>query len=276
MAPYRSDPNAYRFCVGARGAAVAFAQSRRMRSNPIPAARREGCRPRGRKLKVQDPGITLVDAAGCHRYRHGAAVVCMRRMSSIVELDTRSPIWSRFFTVAPLIVVGTLEADGSLDFAPKHMAMPLGWQNYFCFVCSPRHATQRNAQARGQFTVSFPRPDQFIQSSLLASGRAQDGSKPAAAAVPAMPARVVEGALVRDAYLWLECALERVVDGFGENSLIVGEIVAASVDERALRASEADDADLTSAMPLLVYVSPRRFAEISETFSFPFPADFRL
>ena len=156
------------------------------------------------------------------------------------------------------------------------MAMPLGWQNYFCFVCSPRHATQRNAQARGQFTVSFPRPDQFVQSSLLASGRAQDGSKPAAAAVPTMPARVVEGALVRDAYLWLERALERVVDGSGENSLIVGEIVAASVDERALRASEADDADLTSAMPLLAYVSPRRFAEISETFSFPFPADFRL
>ena len=200
----------------------------------------------------------------------------MCRMSSIVELDTRSPIWSRFFTVAPLVVVGTLEADGAVDFAPKHMAMPLGWQNYFCFVCSPRHATQRNAQARGQFTVSFPRPDQFVQSSLLASGRAQDGSKPAAAAVPTMPARVVEGALVRDAYLWLECALERVVDGFGENSLIVGEIVAASVDERALRASEADDADLTSAMPLLAYVSPRRFAEISETFSFPFPADFRL
>src|SRR5450755_561922 len=129
----------------------------------------------------------------------------MCRMSSIVELDTRSPIWSRFFTVAPLIVVG------SLDFAPKHMAMPLGWQNYFCFVCSPRHATQRNAQARGQFTVSFPRPDQLIQSSLLASGRAEDGSKPAVAALPTMPARVVEGALVRDAYLWLECALERVV-----------------------------------------------------------------
>jgi flavin reductase (DIM6/NTAB) family NADH-FMN oxidoreductase RutF len=197
-------------------------------------------------------------------------------MPSIVELDTGSPIWSRFFTVAPLIVVGTLEVDGAVDLAPKHMAMPLGWQNYFCFVCSPRHATQRNAEARGQFTVSFPRPDQLVQSSLLASGRAEDGSKPAVAALPTMPARAVEGVLVRDAYLWLECALERVVDGFGENSLIVGEIVAASVDERALRASDADDADLTSAMPLLAYVSPRRFAEIGETFSFPFPADFRL
>jgi flavin reductase (DIM6/NTAB) family NADH-FMN oxidoreductase RutF len=197
-------------------------------------------------------------------------------MSSVVELDTGSPIWSRFLAVAPLIVVGTLEDDGAVDLAPKHMAMPLGWQNYFCFVCSPRHATQRNVLARGQFTVSFPRPDQIVQSSLVASGRNEDGSKPAVAALPTMPARVVEGVLVRDAYLWLECQLERAIDGFGENSLIVGEILAASVDERALRASESDDADLTSAMPLLAYVSPGRFAEIHETFSFPFPADFRL
>src|SRR3974377_95149 len=104
-------------------------------------------------------------------------------MSSVVELDTGSPIWSRFLAVAPLIVVGTLEDDGAVDLAPKHMAMPLGWQNYFCFACSPRHATQRNAQARGQFTASFPRPDQIVQSSLMASGREADGSKPAVAAL---------------------------------------------------------------------------------------------
>lgn len=197
-------------------------------------------------------------------------------MSKPVELDIRSPIWSHFFSVAPLVVVGTLEDDGAIDLAPKHMAMPLGWQNYFCFACSPRHATQRNAQNRGQFTVSFPRPGQIVQSSLVASGRIEDGSKPAIKALATVPARVVEGVLVRDAYLWLECALERVVDGFGENSLVVGEIVAASVDEQALRASEADDADLTAAMPLLAYVNPGRYAEIGQTFSFPFPADFRL
>jgi len=197
-------------------------------------------------------------------------------MSKAVDLDVGSPIWSQFFLVAPLIIVGTLEDDGTVDLAPKHMAMPLGWQNYFCFVCSPRHATQRNAQRSGQFTVSFPRPGQIVQSSLMASGRSEDGSKPAVRALATVPARVMEGVLVSDAYAWLECALERVVDGFGENSLIVGEIVAASVDEQALRASESDDADLTAAAPLLAYVSPGRYAEIGETFSFPFPADFRL
>jgi len=47
----------------------------------------------------------------------------------LVELDLNDPIWERFFWVAPLVLVGTLEVDGSHDLAPKHMAMPMGWKN---------------------------------------------------------------------------------------------------------------------------------------------------
>jgi flavin reductase (DIM6/NTAB) family NADH-FMN oxidoreductase RutF len=82
--------------------------------------------------------------------------------------------------------------------------------------------------------------------------------------------------LVRDAYLWLECALERIVDGFGDNSLIIGSVVAASVDERALRAPDSDDSDVIHGSPLLAYLSPGRFASVGESYSFPFPADFKL
>src|SRR5690606_34430059 len=46
-----------------------------------------------------------------------------------VELDVRVPVWDRFFTVAPLVLVGTREPDGRFDLAPKHMVLPLGWQN---------------------------------------------------------------------------------------------------------------------------------------------------
>ena len=65
-----------------------------------------------------------------------------------VPLPVDSPIWKSFFTVAPLVLVGTIESDGTThDLAPKHMAMPLGWSNFFCFACSPRHATQRKCRA---------------------------------------------------------------------------------------------------------------------------------
>ena len=191
-----------------------------------------------------------------------------------VPVPVDSPIWSRFFTIAPLVIVGTREGDGH-DLAPKHMAMPLGWDNYFCFVCSPDHATQGNAERTGVFTVSFPRPEQIVEASLAAGPREEDGSKPSLQGVPTFPAREVDGVLVRDAYLWLECELDRIVEGFGRNTLIIGRVVAASVDERALRASDADDADVIREEPLLAYVDPGRVARISETFSFPFHVDFK-
>lgn len=191
-----------------------------------------------------------------------------------VPLPADTPIWSRFFTVAPLVIVGTREGEGH-DLAPKHMAMPLGWDNYFCFACSPEHATQANAERTGEFTVSFPRPGQVVEASMAAGPRADDASKPSLAAIPTFPATAVDGVLVRDSYLWLECELDRIVEGFGRNTLIVGRIVAASVDPRAMRASEADEADLIRREPLLAYVSPGRFASVSESFSFPFHVDFK-
>jgi len=193
-----------------------------------------------------------------------------------VSIPTDSPVWKSFFMVAPLVIVGSREADGGHDLAPKHMAMPLGWQNYYCFVCSPRHATQRNIEARPEFTVSFPRAGQIVETSMAAAPREEDRSKPSLAAVETFPASKVDGVLVKDAYLWLECRLERIVDGFGENSLIVGEVVAAEVDERALRASDSDDGDVIHASPLLAYLSPGRFAAVGESYSFPFPVNFRL
>jgi flavin reductase (DIM6/NTAB) family NADH-FMN oxidoreductase RutF len=190
-----------------------------------------------------------------------------------IDLPVGNPVWDHFFTVAPLVIVGTMEG-GQHDLAPKHMAMPLGWSNYFCFVCSPRHATQRNAEASGVFTVSFPRPSQIVETSMAAAPR-EDDDKPSLAAVPVFDARTVDGVLVRDAYLWLECRLDRVLDGFGANSLIIGEITAAAVAEGAYRSVDTDDADLLAAEPLLVYVSPGRIATLAQSQAFPFPAGFR-
>jgi flavin reductase (DIM6/NTAB) family NADH-FMN oxidoreductase RutF len=193
----------------------------------------------------------------------------------IIRVSTERPIWDRFFTVAPLVIVGTKEGEGH-DLAPKHMAMPFGWDNYFCFACSPEHATQVNAQRTGEFTVSFPRPEQIVETSLAAGPRAEGGEKSSLAAIPTFPASEVDGVLVRDAYLWLECALEKVVEGFGRNSLIIGRVVAAAVDEEAARTSDADDAEVIGGRPLLAYISPGRFARVAESFSFPYHADFKI
>jgi flavin reductase (DIM6/NTAB) family NADH-FMN oxidoreductase RutF len=194
--------------------------------------------------------------------------------AQLVELSTETPIWERFFTVAPLVLVATREGDG-YDVAPKHLAMPLGWENYFGFVCSPRHSTYRNLGEHPEFTVSCPGADQLLQVSMAAGGRLDDSSKPSLAAVPLIPARKVDGVLVEGCVLYLECALERVIDGFGENSVIVGRVVAASAQPAALRGADVDDADLLHRLRPLVYLAPGRFAAVGETYSFPFPSGFR-
>jgi flavin reductase (DIM6/NTAB) family NADH-FMN oxidoreductase RutF len=193
----------------------------------------------------------------------------------LVPLDVLEPIWEKVFLVAPLVVVGTREGDG-FDLAPKHMASPVGWGNHFGFVCTPRHRTYHNAIAAGSFTVSYPRPEQVALASLAASPRQGDdrSRQPVLQDLPTIPARHVDGVLLDGAYLMLECELERVVDDIGSDSLVIGRIVAALVHREALRVSDGDDQRLIADHPLLAYLHPGRYASISETMTFPFPAGF--
>ena len=192
----------------------------------------------------------------------------------LVELDVGQPIWDRFFWVAPLVLIGTREPGGGHDLAPKHMVTPLGWQNYFGFVCTPRHGTYGNAQRTGVFTVTYPRPEQLVTTSLAASPREGRG-KPALSVLPVFSAATVDGVLVEGGYLFLECELDRIVDGFGENALIVGRVVAARAEEAVLRGNDRADEQIMRDAPVLAYLNPGRFASVRDTLSFPFPSGMR-
>ena len=183
-------------------------------------------------------------------------------------------LWERVFTVAPLVLVGTVEPDGVVDLAPKHQATPLGWGSHYGFACTESHRTHANVQRTGGFTVSFPTPEQSVLVGQAGSPRFGE-EKSALAAVPTRPATVVEGPLVEGAALWLECELDRVVEGFGTHDFITGTIVAAAAPAWALRDPDVDDADLLGRHPALAYLCPTRFASITESLSFPFPAAFR-
>ena len=189
-------------------------------------------------------------------------------------LDIDETLWERVFTVAPLVLVGTREPGGGFDLAPKHLVAPM-WGAWFAFVCTARHATYRNAVRERAFTVSWPRPDQVVLTSLAASPRCEDGDKAALLALPTVPARAVDGVLLRDGYFFLECRLERVIDGFGDNSLVVGRVVAAHAERSFLRVFDRDDAELIHDHALLAYLHPGYFATIDRGNAFPFPRGFK-
>jgi flavin reductase (DIM6/NTAB) family NADH-FMN oxidoreductase RutF len=193
---------------------------------------------------------------------------------SLVTLDVGRPIWDRVFSVFPLVIIGTIGSDGRHDLAPKHMAIPIGWENYYGFVCSESHATYQNVRRSGCFTVSFPRPSDVLVASLAAAPRCHDGTKPTLSVLPVFPAGHVHGVLVRDCSLYLECALQSIQDGFGPNSLVIGRVVAARAHEAALRHVDRDEHDQIFEFPLLAYLSPGRFTEIHTSRAFPFPQGF--
>ncbi|MGI9551712.1 MAG: flavin reductase [Aurantibacter sp.] len=194
-----------------------------------------------------------------------------------IPLAMDTPIWNRFFTIAPLVVVGTKEGSG-YDLAPKHMATPIGPSNYFGFVCTPKHATYHNIRKTGEFAVSFPLPDQMLLAALSASPRCWDGTpgKGIVDSLPTFKTNTIDALFIKDSYLYLECVLYRIIDGFEGYSFITGKVKAAFVDKNYLRESEKDEQHQVYEHPLLAYLAHGRFASISETFNFPFPKDFKF
>ncbi|NNK87975.1 MAG: flavin reductase [Flavobacteriaceae bacterium] len=199
-----------------------------------------------------------------------------KRIKNLVELNIEQPVWDHMFTVAPLVVIGTKERD-HYDLAPKHMATPLGFDNYFGFVCTPSHATYNNIKETGEFVVSFPKPDQVLLSSLTAMPRTGELSK-SDQIIKALPTRLApntDALFIEDSYLFFECDLHDIIDGFGENSIIAGKITSAYIDADYLKQSDGSDQEQLYHNPLLAYVAIGRYAIIRETFSFPFPKNFK-
>lgn len=191
-------------------------------------------------------------------------------------LDTSFPIWNQVFTVAPLVVIGTKEGD-DYDLAPKHMVTPVSFGNYFGFVCTPKHSTYKNIKETGYFTVSYPMPDQVILASLSASPRCDNStkSKPIIEGLPTIKATFCDALMVADSYLFLECELYKIIEGFDQNCLITGKIVRAVANKNYVRISELDEQQQIKNNPLLAYIAYGRFAKIEQTYNFPFPKDFK-
>ena len=193
----------------------------------------------------------------------------------LIILDASRPIWDQFFSVFPLVLIGTKEGS-QFDLAPKHMAMPMSWDNYFGFVCTPRHRTYQNIVEHKTFTVSYPKPSQVVMTSLAATPRCdEEVEKGVLQALPTRPANLVDGVFLEDAYLYLECELHKIYDDFGSNSLITGKVIGAYLDEHYAKQMGKDEQLQINDYPLLSYIHPGRFVEIHQTMAFPFPKNFK-
>ncbi len=193
-----------------------------------------------------------------------------------ISLDVKSSIWEHFYTVAPLVVIGTKEGQG-FDLAPKHMVTPLGFSDFFGFVCTPRHNTYHNIKKYSRFSVSFVKPDQVLLSSLAAMPRCavKDFSKEITNEIPTVTGEDGKTIFIKDSYVMLNCSLHKIIDGFDDYSLITGRIEQAKVHKNYKIVSDEGHQKQIYDHPLLAYIAPGRFASIKETLTYPYPKDFQ-
>ena len=193
-----------------------------------------------------------------------------------ISLDVKESIWEHFYTVAPLVVIGTKE-DHGFDLAPKHMVTPLGFSDYFGFVCTPRHNTYHNIKKSHRFSVSFVKPDQILLSSLAAMPRCavQDFPKEITNQIPTVMSEDGGAIFLRDSYVMLDCSIYKIIDGFDDYSMITGKINKAQVHKHYKIISDEGHQKQIYDHPLLAYIAQGRFANIKETMSYPYPKDFQ-
>jgi len=193
-----------------------------------------------------------------------------------ISLDVKESIWEHFYTVAPLVVIGTKEGEG-FDLAPKHMATPMGFSDFFGFVCTPRHKTYHNIKESQRFSVSFVKPDQILLSSLAAMPRCAVTDFPTEITnqIPTVKSNDGGAIFVRDSYVMLDCSSYKIIDGFDDYSLITGKINKAQVHKHYKIISNEGNQKQIYDHPLLAYVAQGRFASIKETMRYPYPKDFQ-
>lgn len=198
------------------------------------------------------------------------------KSDNLVKLNIANSFWDQVFTVAPLIVVGTKEGT-DYDLAPKHMATPIGQSNYYAFVCTPNHSTYHNVKKTREFSVSFPIPDKIVLTSLSASPRCEDLNykKSIVDILPTEKCESIDSVFFKDSYLFLECELVKIIDGFDNYSIIAGKIKEAFVNKDYIKVFDKEEYSQIYNNPLLAYIAYGRFARINETFSFPFPKGFK-
>lgn len=197
-------------------------------------------------------------------------------LNNYVSLNTNNNIWEHFYTVAPLIVVGSKEGS-NYNLAPKHMATPIGFSNYFGFVCTPKHQTYHNIKKEKKFTISFVKPNQILITSLAASCRDDtcECPKEIIKSLPTIQLSDASNLFVEDSYLLFNCSLFKIIDGFDNYSIITGKIKEAFIHKNYKVYSDIDKQLHVHNNPVPVYIAQGRFANIKESFNFPFPKDFK-
>lgn len=201
-------------------------------------------------------------------------------MKQTVSLDTA---FEAFYQVNPVTLITTVDAAGRLNVAAKTQFTRVGLGRFVAFGCCPEHHTYANVLAKGEFVVNFPGPDLVAEVGLAGLPFGEDvGDEVAQCGLTAIPSEAVSVPRIEECWAHLECRLVETRH-YGNWTLIVGEVVAASVDETYVLPSRTEPREPGEVhpdgrrlvYPLLAYVYPDHYGVITEVKRFRFPEGYR-
>jgi len=146
--------------------------------------------------------------------------------------------WHLSVLPGPIVLVSTVDAAGEPNIAPKSLVSMMAFGGpVLAFGCHRSHATARNAESSGEFVVNFP--PEALAERIWAMPSSHGAERITRSGLSLLRARAVTPPLIAECKAHLECKLESVT-WLGDELVIFGHIVAASIDQDCLGSPLAD------------------------------------
>lgn len=146
--------------------------------------------------------------------------------------------WHPSVLPGPIVLVSTVDAGGEPNIAPKSFISMMAFGGpVLAFGCHRCHATAHNAEEAGEFVVNFP--SEALVERIWAMPASHGMERIERSGLSLLPAQQVAPPLIGECKAHLECKLEAVTR-LGEEVVIFGRIVAASIDEDCVGSPLAD------------------------------------
>ncbi|MBU7013510.1 MAG: flavin reductase family protein [Theionarchaea archaeon] len=142
---------------------------------------------------------------------------------------TERYLWKQCVFTRQVVLISTVNADGTATVAPKTWATPCGRDPpLFMFCCTDTHMTSQNVRSTKEFVVNYPGIN--LVEKVAITGGSHSPDKLEAAGLTLIPSEKVSPPRIAECYLHLECVLEEARQSGLSDYLFIGKVVAASSD----------------------------------------------
>lgn len=149
-----------------------------------------------------------------------------------VAFDPEKHMWHPSVLPGQIVVVSTVDERGEANLAPKSWIMMAAFAGpVIALGCNVEHSTYQNIAATGQFVINIP--GEPLAERIYALIRSHGKERIQQSGFTLMPAQKVKPPIVEECRAHLECELESIKQ-YGDEVVIFGKIVAASIDEECL------------------------------------------